>query len=105
MLYHDESLPKTQVAFVIPDQYWSGSISLLVDIFAGINILIKQEAMYSTALYEIHFLFEPGMQPKGMSECSFPMREMDQNQYDIVIIPAIWSLTPKQLKEYKYLPS
>jgi len=105
MLSHDESLQTTQVAFVIPDQYWSGSISMIVDVFAGINMLIKQEVMYSAALYETHFLYDPGMKPEGMSDCSFPMRVLDENRYDIVIIPAIWSLTPKDLKKYKHFPS
>jgi transcriptional regulator GlxA family with amidase domain len=105
MLSGDKSLQTTQVAFVIPDQYWSGSISLIVDVFAGINMLIKQEAMYSAALYEIHFLYETGMKPKGMSDCNFPMRGLDDKHYDIVIIPAIWSLTPKELKAYQNFPT
>ncbi len=101
----DESLQTTQVAFVIPDHYWTGSISMIVDVFAGINMLIKQEGMYSAPFYQAHFLYDPGMIPGGMSDCSFPIRELDENRYDIVIIPAIWSLTPKELKAYKHFPA
>lgn len=98
-------LEMIKVAFVIPDQYWSGSISLLVDVLSGINMLIQQEAMLSTAPYDIHYLYDPTLKPMGMSDCHFPMNVLDDIAYDIVIIPAIWSITPKQLKAYRHLPN
>jgi transcriptional regulator GlxA family with amidase domain len=93
----------TRVAFVIPSQYWSGSISLTVDVLSGINLLIQQEAIGDAACYDIHFLYDPSVEPQGMSDCTFTMKALDDHQYDIVIIPAIWSITPKEIKAYSRL--
>lgn len=92
------------MAFAIPAQYWTGSIALTVDVLTGINLLIQQDAMFDAACYDIHFLHEPGMKPEGMSSCSFTMRELDDLEYDIVIVPAVWSITPMELKGYRIFP-
>ncbi|HHF0522403.1 TPA: GlxA family transcriptional regulator [Vibrio alginolyticus] len=94
-----------KVGFIIPDQYWSGSIALIVDVLEGVNMLIQQKALYPNPLFEIHYLREPGMKPMGMSHCRFETKELCDGIYDVIVIPAVWSITPKSLEDYKVLPS
>ncbi|TMP38750.1 GlxA family transcriptional regulator [Pseudoalteromonas rubra] len=96
----DVSQRTIQIAFFMPEQYWSGSIALIVDVFTGINMLREQAGHYDTPTYNTHFLHEPDMYPKGLSPCQFPLRPLDAEHYDVVVIPAIWSITPKALAQY-----
>jgi len=94
-----------QVAFVIPDQCWSGSISLTTDHLAGMNLIFQDQGFVHSKAYDVSLLYHPGIFPKGISGESFNVEPLDNKQYDIVIIPAVWSITPKVLKSYQELPA
>jgi len=96
---------KLKVAFIIPDQYWSGSIALTIDTLSGIDLFAQQYAISDRRGFEVSLLHHPGILPKGMSGLAVSSKPLDDKVYDIVIIPAVWTITPKQLKKYVDLPA
>lgn len=107
-MINNKSKPEhLHVAFIIPDHYWAGSISLIVDVLAAVNMLTEQYGDGTHPKYVTHYLFDPDVPPKGLSECYFAMQPLAAEHaellYDIVVVPAIWSITPQQLTQYKTL--
>lgn len=91
-----------QVAYLIPDQFWSSSIVGSVEIFHGMELNSKAFQSSEFRGFEVTFLRPNRKKPVGFSGLTldtqyFASASIKDKQFDAVAVPSVWNLSMENL--------
>lgn len=93
-----------KIAYLIPDQYWSATVTGATEVLYGMQLNAK--AFQSTAYqgFEISLLRTTRKNPTGFSGLTLPTQYFGDpavcnERYDAIVIPSVWNLSMNNLRE------
>ncbi len=98
-------MSKIKVAYIVPEQTWLGSITLGQDMLtvAG-NFWAPNNQHDKSPRFEFHLLNpESKSLTAGFSGTPLPTKALDKTSYDIIVLPAVWSVSNELLSKYTRL--
>jgi len=93
-----------QVAYLIPDQFWSSSIVGSVEIFHGMELNSKAFQSSEFRGFEVTLLRSSRKKPVGFSGLTLDTQyyaspSIIDKQFDAIAVPSVWNLSMDNLKE------
>lgn len=95
-----------EIAYLIPDQFWSSTVTSAVEVFHGMQLNSKAFQNSEFNGFEISFLRCTEREVTGFT--GFPLvteyfasPSIEHKQFDVIIIPSVWDLSMENLLEAK----
>ena len=93
-----------EVAFLIPDQFWSSTVSSMVEVFHGIGL--NHRLFQSSAFqgFSMTFLRCTPQSVTGFSGLRFDTEyfaEVGERQFDVVVVPSVWGISTESLERVR----
>lgn len=93
-----------QVAFLFPDQSWSSTATSPAEILHGMSMNVQDFQNSQFKGFETIFLRSTEHEVRGFSGISIETRciaepDLQEKQFDVVIIPSVWDLSLENLRE------
>lgn len=90
-----------EVAYLIPDQFWSSTISSMAEVFHGmeLNSRVFQNSVFRG--FKTTFLRCTREPVTGFSGLRFDTRyfaDSDQRKFDVIVLPSVWGLSMENLE-------
>jgi transcriptional regulator GlxA family with amidase domain len=95
-----------EIAYLIPDQFWSSTVTSAVEVFHGMQLNSKHFQTKEFKGFEISFLRCTEREVTGFSGIPLDTKYFDspsinEKRFDAVIIPSVWDLSMENLLEAK----
>lgn len=93
-----------QIAYLIPDQFWSSTVTSAVEVFHGMELNSKAFQNSEYRGFDIHFLRCTEREVSGFTGLSIPTQHFTEKavsnvHFDVIIVPSVWDLSVENLKE------
>ncbi len=100
----DHKQRAVEIAYLIPDQFWSSTITGAVEVFHGMELSSKTFQSSEFKGFKVTFLRCTRKKPVGFSGLTLPTqyfanKSIIDKKFDAVIIPSVWNLSMDNLKE------
>lgn len=94
-----------EIAYLIPDQFWSSTISSTVEVFHGMTLSPKLFQSSEFCGFKMTFLRCTRSKVTGFSGLRFDTQYFastaTQQRFDVVIVPSVWGLSMESLERSK----
>lgn len=87
-----------KVAYLIPEQVWMASVVVGAEVFSAVDSLHVSEVKAELSSVSVSFLKVKGSFPQGFTGLSISVEEIGDDNYDVVIIPAVWRISSAHLE-------
>ncbi|ARU54300.1 transcriptional regulator, AraC family protein [Oleiphilus messinensis] len=100
----DKNQSSIKIAYLIPDQYWSSTVTSAVEVFHGMALSARTTRQVNFNRFEISLLRTTRKNISGFSGFKVDTRcfadpAVRDIQFDAVVVPSVWELSGVNLKE------
>jgi transcriptional regulator GlxA family with amidase domain len=93
-----------KIAYLIPDQFWSGTVVGAVEIFHGMALNAKAFQSKQYRGFDVSLLSTTEKKPLGFSGLTLDTRyfgapEFINERFDAIVVPSVWNLSMDNLRE------
>ncbi len=81
---------KVKCAYLVPDGAWISTIITGAEVYAAVDFFWQPAYVAEYSSFDISFFNVPGQVAQNFTGLAITSKEIDQRQYDIITIPAIW---------------
>ncbi len=90
---------KLKCAYLVPEGAWLSTIITGAEVYAALDFFWQPAYVAEYSSCDISFFHMPGRQAKNFAGQGLQAREIDDRQYDIITIPAIWRPDARQIEQ------
>lgn len=81
---------KVKCAYLVPDGAWLSTIITGAEVYAAVDFFWQPAYLPEYSSFDISFFNPPGEVAQNFTGLGIQTKELDDRQYDIITIPAIW---------------
>jgi transcriptional regulator GlxA family with amidase domain len=81
---------KVKCAYLVPQGAWLSTIITGAEVYAAVDFFWQPAYLPEYSSFDISFFNEPGEVAQNFTGLSIQTKELDDRQYDLITIPAIW---------------
>ncbi len=90
---------KVKCAYLVPDGSWLSTIITGAEVYAAVDFFWQPAYVPEFSSFDISFFNMPGQIAKNFTGLAIATTEIDDRQYDIITIPAIWRPNIQQIQQ------
>ncbi len=90
---------KLKCAYLVPEGAWLSTIITGAEVYAALDFFWQPAYVPEYSSFDISFFHMPGRPAKNFTGLGIQAGEIDDRQYDIITIPAIWRPDAQQIEQ------